>query len=130
MTLLSPDGYIRLTFADLVVLPFEHLFSEADSDFLAELRVQMIPAHLAGFTEWKSQSTPTVSLGWSWFVHAQSDQLLLAPGPIGSNLMLRDEHGYDLGAPTTSELLSIWINALDWKDTVRKAVSNADICQY
>jgi hypothetical protein len=126
----SPDGYIRLPFADFMTLPFMHLFSENDAVFLVELQAQTVPARLAGFSEWKSRSTPTISLGWGWFVHAQSDQILLAPDRVRSNLMLRDARGYDLGSLKTSELLSTWLSAFDWKDTVRKATCNADTCQY
>lgn len=126
---LSPDGYIRLPLADFLEFSFLHFYSESDADFLQELRIKTIPARLAGFTEWKSESNPAISIGWAWFIREQSDTILLAPDRVRSNLMLRDAQGYDLGPQNTAELLSAWLNIFNWKDTVKISVLTSENCQ-
>lgn len=120
--LLSPDGYVRLPLASLDALSFVHLFSQRDDDFLLELRELTVPALVAGFTEWQSQSEPTISLGWGWFIPNDSPRLLLAPDPVRSNLMLTDVRGYDLGTAQTASLVSLWLDNLDWQETVETAL--------
>lgn len=119
---ISPDGYIRLRLASLNDLSFVHLYSESDSDFLQELKGQTVPARDAGFSEWKSETNPAISLGWSWFIHSQSERMLLAPEAIRSNVMLIDAYGYDLGPIQTSNLFSTWLNAFEWQGVVSMAL--------
>lgn len=125
---LAPDGYVRLRLKDLGALSFFHLFSESDADFLEELQAQAIPASMAGFSEWRSDTEPALSLGWAWFVPNQSSQLLLAPERARSNLMLIDAAGYDLGSVKTSSLLRVWLNMFDWQSTVRAALQAMTSC--
>lgn len=129
MPKLSPDGYIRLPLADFMEFSFLHFYSESDADLLQELRAKTIPARLAGFTEWKSESSPTISIGWTWFIHDKSNAILLAPDRVRSNLMLRDVQGYDLGPQNTAELLSAWLNIFNWTETVRISVLTSENCQ-
>lgn len=119
---MSPDGYIRLPLASLNALSFVHLFSDSDADFLQELKEQTVPARAAGFSEWKSDTNPTISLGWGWFIHSESERILLAPDGVRSNVMLIDAHGYDLGPIQTSNLFCSWLDAFEWQGTVTMAL--------
>lgn len=119
---LSPDGYIRLRMANLHRLRFIHLFSESDTGFLQELKSQTVPASSAGFSEWRSESDPSVSVGWGWFIHHDSRRLLLAPDGIRSNVMLIDAHGYDLGPRKTSVLFGTWLEDFEWEPSVTEAL--------
>lgn len=125
---LSPDGYIRLPLASLNSLSFVHLFSESDEDFLDELRAQTIPARAAGFSEWKSDTDPAISLGWGWFIHSRSERIMLAPDGVRSNVMLIDAHGYDLGPRKTSSLFSTWLGAFEWQGVVSMALRDMAAC--
>ncbi|MGH8809928.1 MAG: DUF4902 domain-containing protein, partial [Noviherbaspirillum sp.] len=115
---ISPDGYIRLRLADLNALHFVHLFSESDTDFLEELVAQTVPARSAGFSEWRTNTNPAISLGWGWFIHEQSERILLAPDAVRSNVMLIDFLGYDLGPLKTSSLFCSWLSVFEWQKTV------------
>jgi hypothetical protein len=119
---LSPDGYIRLPLASLNSLSFEHLFSDSDADFLQELREQTVPARSAGFSEWKSNTNPAISLGWGWFIHSESERLMLAPDGVRSNVMLIDARGYDLGPGQTSNLFCSWLDTFEWEVAVSVAL--------
>ena len=125
---LSPDGYIRLRLTRLTALQFVHLASASDSSFRAELRAKTVPARAAGFCEWMSDSLPTVSVGWGWFIHNPSNRLLLAPDAVRSNVMLTDIDGYDLGPIVTSNLFGAWLTSYDWQNEVSLALqgSSAD----
>lgn len=120
---ISPDGYIRLSLATLSKLPFTHLASDIDPDFLDELKTQTVAAQTAGFSEWTSDTSPAISLGWGWFIHNQSRRLLLAPDLVRSNVMLIDIHGYDLGTAVTSSLFGTWLAVYDWQHPVACALS-------
>ena len=116
--MISPDGYIRLSIDDLTALPFSHLGSWSDPEFQDELSAQSIPSRVAGFSECRSDTTPAVSLGWGWYVHSQSNCLLLAPDAVRSNVMLIDKFGYDLGNLVTSGILNTWFALFDWQSWV------------
>ncbi len=119
MPAISLDGYIRISLKNLNALPFIHLFSDSDTDFQHELMAQTIPSKQAGFSECRSDTTPSISLGWGWYVHSHSNRLLLAPDAVRSNVMLIDRYGYDVGAPMTAGLLNAWLTIFDWQVWVR-----------
>lgn len=125
---LSPDGYIRLPLASLNRLPFVHLYSDSDPDFLDELRAQTVPARSAGFSEWKSDTSPAISVGWGWFIHSQNERMLLAPDGVRSNVMLIDAHGYDLGPAKTSSLFCTWLASFNWQGDVSLALRDCMAC--
>jgi hypothetical protein len=124
----SPDGYIRLSLVNLTSLSFLHLFSETDYGLLEELRRQTVPARSAGFSEWKSDTSPAVSIGWGWFIHSRSDRMFLAPEEVRSNVMLIDALGYDLGPLKTSNLFCAWLNDFEWQHAVSDALHAANSC--
>lgn len=126
---MSPDGYIRLRLASLSTLSFVHLFSESDTGFLQELQAQTVPACSAGFSEWVSDTNPAVSIGWGWFIHSDSERMMLAPDGVRSNVMLIDMQGYDLGPQKTASLFGAWLNTFDWQPVVSMALSeNVTAC--
>jgi hypothetical protein len=125
---MAPDGYVRLRLENLNTLSFSHLFSQNDSDFLQALRAQTIPASAAGFSEWTSNTNPVISLGWGWFIHNQSNRMLLAPDGVRSNVMLVDACGYDLGPFKTSSLFCMWLSAFEWQDAVSTALHEPISC--
>ena len=115
--MVSPDGYIRLSFDRFRELTFTHLGSGCDPQFLAELVAQGIPASDAGFSEWISSGTPAISIGWGWFIlRSQSQRPLLAPDCVRSNVMLINARGYDLGTAATSNLFRTWLDIHGWQD--------------
>lgn len=114
----SHDGYIRMSLKALTELPFTHLTSDLDSSILEDLKLQTVPAQQAGFSEWYCDTTPAISLGWSWFVHNRTKRLLPAPEAIRSNVMLIDARGYDLGKIATSFLFTTWLALHDWQHAV------------
>lgn len=90
--------------------------------------MQTIPAQSAGFSEWKTDTIPAISLSWGWFIDNRSSRLLLAPDGVRSNVMLVDALGYDLGPIRTSSLFCTWLSAFDWQRPVSIALDSAMAC--
>ena len=121
----SHDGYIRLSLSHLGQVPLIHLDSALDDDMLEELRIRTVPAEAAGYSEWCSNTVPVLSIGWTWFKHSHSRELVQAPEAVRSNVMLIDKFGYDLGAATTSLLFGTWLATHNWKPVVESHVGLA-----
>ncbi|MBL8509791.1 DUF4902 domain-containing protein [Chitinimonas sp. JJ19] len=116
MHTLAPDGLIRLTYTELRCVRIHLNMAWSDMDLLSELLQQGVQATDAGYCEYVSDARkPCISLGWAWYLYDPSGGIMLAPGGISSNVMLRCEAGYDLGAIQTGRLLESWINEYDWQ---------------
>lgn len=109
-------------------MPLHHLFSEVDDDFLEELRGQTLPAQSAGYSEWKSDTCPAITIGWGWFIHSRTNRICLALDGVRSNVMLIDALGYDLGPLKTSNLFCSWLNDFDWQHMVSTALHSSNSC--
>jgi hypothetical protein len=125
----SRDGYIRLSLANPIALPFLHLFSETDDGFLKDLRAQAAPARAPGFSAWKSDSCRRISIGWGEFIDSRSARKCPAPDGVRSNVMPIDAVGYDLSRLKTSNLLWIWADDFEWQPSVGIALDDAKSCQ-
>lgn len=122
--IMSPDGYIRLRLSCLDTLPFVHLVSASDDELLQELQSQTVPARRAGFSEWVSDTVPPVSVGWGWFIHSDTERIMLAPDGVRSNVMLIDRSGYDLGPETSTRLFGAWLSSFEWQPVVNEALGD------
>jgi len=111
MLALSNDGYIRLTLRQLQAVPLHHLLSGLDED---------CSATITGYTEWLSEGSPAITLGWDWCMVGQA-RLQRVEDPR-SNLMLVDDHGSDLGFDATLTALSAFVDALEWQKTTLSAL--------
>lgn len=117
----ASDGYIRLTYSDFCALPMRSHLAWQDGALLNELREQGVPAETAGYCEWVSRlPNVPVSIGWAWFISESGADMGLAPGGLSCNLMLCNEHGSDLGAHATEELLTRWLASTPWKNIARR----------
>lgn len=114
--------------ANISAMPLLHLFSEVDGGLLEELRIQAVPARSAGFSEWKSDTSPAISIGRGWFIHSRSNRVCLAPDGVRSNVMLIDALGYDLGALKTSTLFCSWLSNFEWQHIVSSTLHRSNSC--
>ena len=127
----SPDGYVRLTTTAFRAIPLNHLLSELDAD------ISLPPstasgatlASIVGYTEWSSQTTPALSLGWDWRIATAAGQVRYQrDGEVRSNIMLVDVRRRDLGALATGVLLCVAIDMLEWEQAVDHYISNRYAC--
>jgi hypothetical protein len=127
----SADGYVRLTASAFRAIALTHLLSELDADIglPPSTASGACLASIAGYTEWASQTTPALSLGWDWRIETTAGHVRYErEGGIRSNVMLVDERRRDLGAAATDVLLCIAIDALGWEQAVNHYISNRYAC--
>ena len=65
---IAPDGYIRLTFEEFRKISLIHLISGLDEDELVSLQEGATITEITGYTEWVSDTIPTISIGWDWAI--------------------------------------------------------------
>jgi hypothetical protein len=127
----SADGYVRLTASAFRAVALTHLLSELDADIglPPSTASGACLASIVGYTEWASQTTPALSLGWDWRIETTAGQVRYErEGGIRSNVMLVDERRRDLGAAATDVLLCIAIDSLGWEQAVNHYISNRYAC--
>lgn len=123
MLAVSDDGYIRLSFAELQTVSLIHLISGLDEESPTTIPGGAMPTEIMGYTEWVSNSVPTITIGWDWQIDADHNRILLRKiSEPRSNIMLQDSTGMDVGPAKTLILLEALIDALDWSIEVRSHI--------
>jgi hypothetical protein len=127
----SPDGYVRLTVTAFRAIALTHLLSELDADL--KLPPSTVSgaclASIVGYTEWASQTTPALSLGWDWRIATTAGRVRYErEGEVRSNVMLVDTCRRDLGALATGVLLGVAVDILGWEPAVDHYISNRYAC--
>jgi hypothetical protein len=117
----SADGYIRLTDRALRSRRLVHLQSGLDQDH-DELNSKSFGATvtgLAGFTEWASETLPSLSLGWDWILDVQrSGYSYRMVGEPRSNIRLIDGKRRDLAYNDSFRALALVVDGLRWQAVV------------
>jgi hypothetical protein len=127
----SDDGYVRLGVADFRSIPLFHCLSELDSDAPEPARRPSgaVAASIDGYTEWVSETTPALSLGWDWRIATTAGSVrYVRDGDVRSNVMLIDVRGGDIGAMATGVLLCVAVDALGWEKIVADYITNRYAC--
>jgi len=110
----QPDGYLRLTLAELASMRLVHLHSGEDPSVKGMLDGLCIPCRQAGYTEWWVPAIH-LSIGWDWYVDTLTMQLRMAPWEVRSNVMLVTVDALaDLGAKASEYLLRQHLSNLSW----------------
>ena len=124
---MSPDGYVRLTVTAFRAIALTHLLSELDADLNLPPSTASgaCLASIVGYTEWASQTTPALSLGWDWRIATTAGRVRYErEGEVRSNVMLVDTRGRDLGALATGVLLGVAVDILGWEQAVDHYINN------
>lgn len=124
--ILSQDGCIRLTFESFQQVEMVHLFSGMDEDQPIAMGTGASLHPITGYTEWVSHGTPAISIGWDWeLIGTQGKAQLIQTGTPGSNMMLVDQHGNDLGPARTRVSLATWLSTFAWQAETLEAITAA-----
>jgi hypothetical protein len=127
----SPDGYLRLTVIAFRSIPLTHLLSELDADtnLPPSTASGACLASIAGYTEWASQTTPAISLGWDWRIATTGGHVRYErAGEVRSNVMLLNAERRGMGALATGVLLGAAVDILRWERAVDQYISNRYAC--
>ena len=118
----SVDGYLRMPFTGLKRIPLLHLISGLDEGGQDCSSEAALSTDIAGYTEWISSTTPTVTLGWDWQLEISSGGPHLARyGEPRSNIMLISGD-QDVGRVGTAALLETFIESFDWRHEVMRQI--------
>ncbi len=124
MLTVSDDGYIRLSFAELQAVCLTHLISGLDEEPPETITDGATPTEIVGYTEWLSNTMPSITIGWDWQLDVtHNDTALRKISEPRSNIMVRDSTGMDIGPARTAVLLDALIDVLDWTTVVRNHIN-------
>ncbi len=108
-------GYVRLSLADMRDIRLVHLISGLDEDTPQLAANGAVSTAITGYTEWITEGTPVLTVGWDWQMLAGADGIRLrrASEPR-SNVMMVDSAN-DAGPLRTAAMLEDLIDAFDWQ---------------
>ena len=73
------------------------------------------PHDITGYTEWVTDNTPTISMGWDWQLGSTTNpEQLIRISEIRSNIMLHNHEKIELGVQKTNEFLEKIIEKFNW----------------
>lgn len=116
----SPDGYVRLTLEELSDVKLTHLISGLDQAGDLHAFSETTATDITGYTEWRSQGTPAVSIGWDWEMTTQAGicQLRMLNHPRSNLMLIKTSSGIDVGQLENSTLLKNFVGQLAWQEAV------------
>ncbi len=126
---MSDTGYIRLSLAALQEICLVHLVSGVDEDGPGQAHAGAVPTAIAGYTEWITQGSPVITVGWDWQMLSEQHRVLLkrvsAPS---SNVMLQNADHADLGPVNTALLLENYVDGFDWQSKALEFINIRYTC--
>jgi hypothetical protein len=83
---------------------------------------------LTGFTEWVTQTTPAITIGWDWKIEFKNGQSRYERlGLPRSNVMLINDHGLDHGWGHNLDDLARFVDSMPWPSVVDEAIKFSNI---
>ena len=123
---ISTQGLIRLTYDALSTISLSHLISGIDTDGSDDDCGR--PTELTGFTEWVTQTTPAITIGWDWKIEFKNGQSRYERlGQPRSNVMLINDHGLDHGWGHNLDHLARYVDSMPWPSVVDEAIKFSNI---
>ncbi len=120
---ISPQGLIRLTYEALSAIPLNHLLSGVDTGGGDDACGR--PTELTGFTEWVTQTTPAITIGWDWKIEFRDGQSRYERlGLPRTNVMLVNGQGQDHGWDQNLSHLGRLVDSVSWSDKVDEAIKS------
>ena len=125
---IADDGFVRMTLDAILTMRLEHLLSGVDRDDGEDRSKCGSLTAISGFSEWTSEASPYLSLGWDWRLSWEHGLIgLVRVGPPRSNIMLIDGHGIDYGWQRNFEVLGTVVDALPWRSDMDAALGRCTL---
>ncbi len=107
-----------MSFMRLQGLRLVHLISGLDEQEPGKFD-GAIPAYITGYTDWVSDTFPTVTIGWDWLMEGCCGRVMLSrPGEPRSNILLLDSLGRDVPAVKSAAVLETYLDGIAWTGSV------------
>ena len=113
---MADTGCVRLSFRQMQDVVLKHLISGIDEDGPDNPSDNASVTAIGGYTEWVSQDSPIITLGWDW--QMLSDDCLIRLERVSeprSNVMMLSPALTDLGYEKSLLLLGTFIDTFDWQ---------------
>lgn len=124
MVWIETDGLVRMTVQELLDVRFQHLCSGMNACRGDPIEACGTTSEWAGYTEWASEESPRITLGWDWRLHCACDSVVLTQdGAARTNVMLVDADRRDVGWLKNLKALSMLVRSVDWAEPVQKALA-------
>ncbi|UUZ50693.1 DUF4902 domain-containing protein [Massilia sp. B-10] len=121
---MSDTGYVYLSLAELENVVIVHLVSGVDEDAPEECPGGAVTTSITGYTEWVSQGSRIITIGWDWQMQSEREGVhLRRVGKPSSNVMLQSPPNHDLGPHATRALLEQFIDGIDWQPETLKYIN-------
>jgi DNA-binding NarL/FixJ family response regulator len=117
---------IRLTRAALTQIAQRRLTVEIDDGFLEQIK-RIVPALIAGYSEWSGPATATsdARVRWHWYFDEALQRFVVPPHGVQSNIILVDGDGRDAPPDALVRLILRRIRRRhDWQPWMRLATLN------
>jgi hypothetical protein len=118
------EGCVELSLDALLSTPLIHLVSGLDEEERVDLTRDGKQTTISGYTEWVSQSTPTISLGWDWHLDPLQRSWCVRSSPPRSNIRLLDERMREVEWRRSQIALAGVVDALSWQDITQAAIAS------
>jgi len=125
LLVVSNDGYIRLSFTEILNIDLRHLITGLDEDAPAASSTAAQLTTITGYTEWITTTVPGITIGWDWQLDTALNHIQVRRvNRPRSNVMMQDSHHVDLGSAKTSALLEVFIDILNWQSHVQDHITS------
>ena len=120
----SPDGLVRIPAKIFELIPLVHLDSgvySPEDQAQSQDRCQCI---IAGYTEWYSETAPSLSLSWDWtLTTSTSPPKPVKHGDLFTNLLLQSDTNEDFSDRDNFDALDLIIERMDWESSVQQFIA-------
>lgn len=80
---------------------------------------------ISGYTEWLSDSTPALTMGWDWKMDFVDQRIQLRRVSVPySNIMMQDANHQDIDYGKSILLQEMFVDGFDWQTAVQKQLSS------
>lgn len=121
---MSDTGSVNLTLVELHATRLVHLISGLDEDPPELVHDGAVLTAITGYTEWISDGSETITIGWDWQMLCESRAVRLkrvsAPS---SNVVLKTTAREDVHRSIANALLEHFIDTFDWQKETLEHIS-------
>jgi len=121
---ISEFGRIQISAPLLNTLTFFHLESGVYSSRLHDGQIRSSRTNIDGYTEWLSDSTPQITVGWDWMLLPYGGYRISKIGSYFSNLQLVGESGEPLNSEASEHILEHFFESLNWTQKLEEFITH------
>ena len=120
----SNDGYVRITKHAMSMIPMKHLDSGLFAPSILLNSEVDGTCEISGYTEWISETAPSISIGWNWTLNYLSyPHAYEITGLPYSNVLLLDEYSRELSEIASLKALARIVDKTPWATEIERHIT-------